>query len=39
MGDVIIIGNNYGKVRMIKNDWGKVLKEVTPAMAAEIVII
>lgn len=35
-GDTIVAGVQYGRVRGIKDEWGKSLKEVTPGLPAEV---
>ena len=35
-GDVVISGNSYGKVRLMHNDKGDVVKEVLPSYPAEV---
>ncbi len=36
VGDVVVCGNAYGKVRSIRDDRGKSIKSAGPAMPAEI---
>ena len=35
-GDTIVAGSEYGRVRAIKDEWGKSLKEVLPGLPAEV---
>ncbi|MGE4285976.1 MAG: translation initiation factor IF-2 [Phycisphaerae bacterium] len=35
-GDVLLAGNGYGRVRTLRNSFGKVLKEASPSMPVEI---
>lgn len=34
--DVVVVGTTYGKIRMIKNDRGELVKEVKPDYPAEV---
>ncbi len=36
VGDVVVCGNAYGKVRSIRNDRGKSIKSAGPSMPAEL---
>ena len=36
LGDNIVVGTTYGKVRTLKNDLGKEIVEATPSMPVEI---
>ena len=36
VGDIVIAGPYYGKVRALQNDLGKRIKEAAPAFAAEV---
>jgi translation initiation factor IF-2 len=36
IGDIIVVGTAYGKVRKMNDDHGKNLKEATPSMPVEI---
>src|SRR5690606_975485 len=35
-GDAVVSGTNYGKVRQLMDDKGKVVKELKPGYSAEI---
>lgn len=37
VGDLIVVGNIYGKVWMMINDYGKWIKEVVLLMLIEII--
>jgi len=36
VGDVLVIGNTYGKIRSMSNELGKQVKEATPSKPVEI---
>ncbi|MFH1614361.1 MAG: translation initiation factor IF-2 [Planctomycetota bacterium] len=36
-GDVILAGQSYGRVRMLRNSRGKIIKEATSSMPVEVV--
>ena len=36
MGDPIVVGNTYGRVRVMTNDHGRRVKEATPSTPVEI---
>lgn len=37
VGDSIVVGTTYGRVRAMTNEWGKPLKEATPSTPVEII--
>ena len=37
VGDTLVVGNTYGKIRLMTNDLGKVIKTATPSMAVSVV--
>ena len=37
IGDVVVAGNTYGKIRAMVNDRGRRVKEATPSMPVEII--
>lgn len=36
IGDIIVAGGSYGKIRLINDDKGRPLKEATPSMPVEV---
>ena len=37
-GDIVVIGTTYGRVRMLFNEIGKMIKEISPGLPADVVI-
>ncbi len=35
-GDIVVVGNEWGKVRLIQNDRGETLKEAVPSLPVEV---